>query len=194
MNKLVKNRNTTSEPASPKRNPFTAESGAVMSRTMKEALGTVSKPTLDHHNSAPAVSSSSAVMTWNWSSVLPKSRNEQYWASRALTAETLLTARTEHQWEMRDLTRYQEERRAIEVAALSKAHDERLSKLEKLIIILIGVLVLFAGALFFVYVTSAPINPRNDPRAKSYAHFTIPILSPFASVVRFPILCYTHLI
>lgn len=147
-----------------------------------EAMGPVSKPTLSHHSTAPVVSSS-GIAAWSWSSVLPKSRTEQYWAARALSAETLLTARTEHQWEIRDLTRYQEERRSTEVAALTKAHDERLAKLEKLIIILIGVLVLFAAALFFVYVTSAPLNPRNDPRGKSFAHFTIPILSPFASVV-----------
>ena len=49
---------------------------------------------------------------------------------------------------------------------------------------LIGVLMLFSAALFFVYVTSAPSNPRHDPRSRSLTHFTIPILSPFASVVR----------
>ena len=51
--------------------------------------------------------------TSNWSLFYPRSRNEQYWAVRALSAETLLSAKVEHHLEIRDLTRHQDERRTV---------------------------------------------------------------------------------
>ncbi|KAK1223468.1 hypothetical protein PQX77_013657 [Marasmius sp. AFHP31] len=164
MNRLVK----------AKKSPSPTPTPIAMSRTMATALSispqSQRKPTNESSTS-------------NWSLFYPRSRNEQYWAVRALSAETLLSAKVEHHLEIRDLTRDQDERRTNEIATLAKAHDERLAKMEKLILLLIGALILFSAALFFVYVTSAPSNPRHDPRSKSFAHFTIPILSPFASVV-----------
>ncbi|KAG7088377.1 hypothetical protein E1B28_012378 [Marasmius oreades] len=163
MNKLVRARKTpVGGPPSPNLPP---EKTSVMSQTMVEAIKSIEKS------------------QGLYSTIFPRSQTEQYWAARALSAETLLTARTEHHFEMRDLTRYQEERRTSEIAVLTKAHEERLVKMENLILILTGALVLISAALLFVYVTSAPNNPRHDLRSRSLTHFTIPILSPFASVV-----------
>ncbi|KAL0571338.1 hypothetical protein V5O48_010620 [Marasmius crinis-equi] len=164
MNKLVKAR----------------KSPVPMSRTMQEALAVRPTEQLQHTQSQPSQSTGEAS---KWLSFYPRSRSEQYWAVRALSAETLLTAKTEHHTEIRDLTRTQDERRTNDLTALARAHDERIAKMEKLILLLIGALMLFSAALFFVYVTSAPSNPRHDPRSRSFTHFTIPVLSPFASVV-----------
>ncbi|KAF9267379.1 hypothetical protein L218DRAFT_1060923 [Marasmius fiardii PR-910] len=159
MNKLVKARKSPFPATSPS---LPVETTTVMSRTMVEAM----KP--------------QTLRSQRLLSVFPRSQNEQYWAARALSAETLLIARTEHHLEIRDLTRYQDEKRT---ASLNRTHEDRLVKMEKLVLNLIGALCLFSAALFFVYVTNATGNPRHDPRNRSFTHFTIPILSPFASVV-----------
>lgn len=43
----------------------------------------------------------------------PRTSAEQYWAARALTAETLLSARVEHHRELRSLSYVEETKRAV---------------------------------------------------------------------------------
>lgn len=43
----------------------------------------------------------------------PVTQTEQYWAARALTAETLLSVRATHQEELRAIAQHGEEKRAV---------------------------------------------------------------------------------
>ncbi|KAJ7792247.1 hypothetical protein B0H14DRAFT_2931990 [Mycena olivaceomarginata] len=106
----------------------------------------------------------------------PRTSAEQYWAARALTAETLLSARVEHHRELRSLSYVEETKRARERAA----HDVRHAKLEKLILALLMMLLLLVLALLHLAhrSASAPTSRLRKP-----SHFTISILSPFTSVV-----------
>ncbi|KAF8178110.1 hypothetical protein K438DRAFT_1978075 [Mycena galopus ATCC 62051] len=106
----------------------------------------------------------------------PRTSAEQYWAARALTAETLLSARLEHHRELRSLSYVEETKRAVERAA----HDARHAKLEKLILALLAMLLLLVLAL--LHLTHKSASASTSPHHKP-AHFTIPILSPFTSVV-----------
>ena len=45
--------------------------------------------------------------------VKPVTSTEQYWAARALTAETLLSVRSAHQQELRAMTQYGDEKRTV---------------------------------------------------------------------------------
>ncbi|KAJ7121018.1 hypothetical protein C8R44DRAFT_877329 [Mycena epipterygia] len=106
----------------------------------------------------------------------PRTNTEQYWAARALSAETLLAARLEHQRELRSLSYEEENKRARELAA----HDARHAKLERLVLALLAMLLVVVLALLnLAHRDSSPVaRGRKVP-----AHFTIPILSPFTSVV-----------
>jgi len=114
----------------------------------------------------------------------PRSYSEQYWAVRALTAETLLAANKEHRQEVRTVTFVQETRRKTEVAQSNKMNDERLTKLERFLVILLGFLLLFALFIPISYISLAHSQSGTGRRGQ-WAHFTIPILSPFASVVEY---------
>ncbi|KAJ7165061.1 hypothetical protein C8R46DRAFT_303740 [Mycena filopes] len=105
----------------------------------------------------------------------PRSSAEQYWAARALSAETLLAARIEHHRELRSLSYLEETKRAKEHAM----HDARHAKLERLVLILLGMLLLLVFALLGFAGTSASVSHSRKPPA----HFTIPVFSPFTSVV-----------
>ncbi|KAJ6481810.1 hypothetical protein C8R45DRAFT_1100222 [Mycena sanguinolenta] len=107
----------------------------------------------------------------------PRTSSEQYWAARALTAETLLTARLEHHRELRSLSYVEETKRAREQAA----HDARHARLERLILALLVMLLLLVLALLHLAHKSASASASRPRRLPS--HFTIPILSPFTSVV-----------
>ncbi|KAJ7905123.1 hypothetical protein B0H13DRAFT_2508843 [Mycena leptocephala] len=103
----------------------------------------------------------------------PRTSAEQYWAARALTAETLLSARLEHHRELRSLSYAEETKRKQAV------HDARHAKLERLVLALLVMLLLLVFALLHLaHKSAATARPRKVP-----AHFTIPILSPFTSVV-----------
>ncbi|KAJ7662108.1 hypothetical protein DFH06DRAFT_1471691 [Mycena polygramma] len=105
----------------------------------------------------------------------PRTSSEQYWAARALTAETLLAARLEHHREIRSLSYVEETKRAREQAL----HDARHAKLEKLVLLLLGILLLLVFALLCIaHNAGSASHSRKAP-----GHFTIPILSPFTSVV-----------
>ncbi|KAI0684912.1 hypothetical protein BC835DRAFT_1291698 [Cytidiella melzeri] len=105
--------------------------------------------------------------------------NEQYWAARALTAEALLSAKVMHQQELSYVTSDADAKRVQEVASVRKTHEIRESRLEKLVLALSATLVGFM-TVFIYYSLSTGFN---GPRKHSGMHFTIPILSPFASVV-----------
>ncbi|KAF7366435.1 hypothetical protein MSAN_00900400 [Mycena sanguinolenta] len=106
-----------------------------------------------------------------------RSSSEQYWAARALTAETLLAARLEHHRELRSLSYVEETKRARE----REAHDARHARLERLILALLVMLLLLVLALLHLAHKSASASTSRPRRLPS--HFTIPILSPFTSVV-----------
>ncbi|KAG2040712.1 hypothetical protein BDR03DRAFT_948349 [Suillus americanus] len=98
---------------------------------------------------------------------------EQYWAARALVAETVLTTRVQHQKEMAEVRLGMEEKRTNQFAALVRASEQRQSRLEKFVVALVACfMLLFLATLL-----------RDSPKSKGASHFTIPILSPFTSVV-----------
>ncbi|CCM04493.1 uncharacterized protein FIBRA_06673 [Fibroporia radiculosa] len=143
------------------------------SRTMMYARAVVPAPTVKVTTTVPPIPAISAAAR-------PSSVTEQYWAARALTAETLLSARIAHQTEILELATSAEEKRSQELLALRRTHDERHARLEMLVVALIACLVAFVCAIMYMHVRSL------DQRASRWSvptHFTIPILSPFASVV-----------
>ncbi|KIL65495.1 hypothetical protein M378DRAFT_45326, partial [Amanita muscaria Koide BX008] len=109
----------------------------------------------------------------------------QYWAARALQAETVLRIREVHYRDMRSEVEVQSEKREKELAALSTQHHERHASLERLIYILITIV----AALLIVVIYQTNLyswHHHRDPKRGRWstpAHFTIPILSPFTSVV-----------
>ncbi|KAK0469295.1 uncharacterized protein EV420DRAFT_1633714 [Desarmillaria tabescens] len=152
-------------PDSPTKVPF---SGAV------QVVGTSvsTKYSLDHGGTIPAPQGD----------VTPRNRVEQYWAARALTAETLLSARTEHHRELRTLSFGEELKRSRERNALMKANEDKIARMEKLTWALLGVIIFLA----ILIVCMSHVNQRRAQRPQRWflpSHFTIPILSPFTSVV-----------
>ncbi|KZS88513.1 hypothetical protein SISNIDRAFT_490105 [Sistotremastrum niveocremeum HHB9708] len=110
----------------------------------------------------------------------PTTAVEQYWAARALRAEALLDARMGHQAELDSATRAAEFKRERDINHLNRIHDSRTRRLELVVIGLASLLVLLLGLLVYVLLR----NPH-PARASSWwtSHYTIPILSPFTSVV-----------
>jgi len=153
-----------------------------VSNTMKMALASASsstpvlttstRPEILHSNSTPNPSMRHA----------PRSQAEQYWAARALTAETLLVARKEHYEDVRSVTFVAETRRGNEVAKLSQIYDMRLGRLERLLAVILGFFLIIS---FFILISHLSLvhSSHSSGRQSQWAHFTIPILSPFASVV-----------
>lgn len=106
----------------------------------------------------------------------PRTSVEQYWAARALVAETVLTTRVQYQKEMTDVRLGKEEKQTNQLAALMRASEERQSRLEKFVVALLACFTLLFLALIYILL-------RDSPKSKGASHFTIPILSPFTSVV-----------
>ncbi|KAG1867576.1 hypothetical protein C8R48DRAFT_599239 [Suillus tomentosus] len=106
----------------------------------------------------------------------PRTSVEQYWAARALVAETVLTTRVQYQKEMTDVRLGKEEKQTNQLAALMRANEERQSRLEKFVVALLACFILLFLALIYILL-------RDSPKSKGASHFTIPILSPFTSVV-----------
>lgn len=108
----------------------------------------------------------------------PRTFVEQYWAARALVAETVLTTRVQHQKEMAEVRLGMEEKQTNQFAALMRASEQRQSRLEKSVAVLITCfMLLFLGLIYILL--------RDSPKSKAASHFTIPILSPFTSVVEY---------
>ncbi|KAE9406567.1 hypothetical protein BT96DRAFT_987406 [Gymnopus androsaceus JB14] len=156
------------------------DEGEQGSNTMKMALTSSSTPSLTRFSSStPEIlhnSTSNPFIRY-----APRSRAEQYWAARALTAETLLVARKEHYEDVKSVTYVAETKRGNEVAQLSKLYDTRLMRLERLLVILLGFILIITFSMLFSQLSLVHSPPSG--RQAQWAHFTIPILSPFASVV-----------
>ncbi|KAF9078379.1 hypothetical protein BDP27DRAFT_1309500 [Rhodocollybia butyracea] len=161
---------------------FEEPEGNQVSNTMKMALAGTH---VAQFNTPASVSSSIPDVSASAVSFVrfpPRSPSEQYWAVRALTAETLLTTKQKHHREVQSVTLVQESKRATDVAQIAKIYDDRLMKMERLLAILMGILFLFTLFMLISHISLAH-KPSRAGRGSQWAHFTIPILSPFASVV-----------
>lgn len=118
---------------------------------------------------------------------LPMSPAEQYWAARALTAETLLSAAEAHQREVRSAVDAEEEKRLRDITVLQKAHSERERKMERVVMFSGVFIALLVAVLVYLLVDHHHARPKGPaPSMWGVAlpsHFTIPILSPWTSVV-----------
>ncbi|KAJ7216453.1 hypothetical protein GGX14DRAFT_604793 [Mycena pura] len=130
---------------------------------------------------------------------LPRTSTEQYWAARALSAETLLTAQIGHRRELRSLSRAEEAKRAVRnfpshpTQALEAdvvrqrdlaTQDARHAKLDRLVLVLLAMLAFLVLALSsLTHRAGATAAHTHARKTAGFAHFTIPILSPFTSVV-----------
>ncbi|KIY49721.1 hypothetical protein FISHEDRAFT_57981 [Fistulina hepatica ATCC 64428] len=86
----------------------------------------------------------------------------QYWSARALRAEMLLETQANHHTQLQELAR---------------AENVIMHYYDRVIMILVAVvLILFTVVICFAV-------QRKPERNRSFAHFTIPVLSPFASVI-----------
>ncbi|KAJ7090562.1 hypothetical protein C8R43DRAFT_1142069 [Mycena crocata] len=133
------------------------------------------RPTLSTIEASPH--GQSRTLSAAYESVLrPRTNAEQYWVARALTAETLLAARLEHHRDLRLLSYAEEHKRARELAV----YDARHVKLERLVLALLVTLLLLVFALLKFARDAATQASRIR---KLPTHFTIPILSPWTSVV-----------
>ncbi|KZT04974.1 uncharacterized protein LAESUDRAFT_727547 [Laetiporus sulphureus 93-53] len=150
-----------------------SSSASVESRTMLYARALV--PATGRTKATRPVNAASTISA----AVRPMTTAEQYWAMRALTAEAHLSTRVVHQTELVELSQREEERRAREVDALRRSHEETYARMELLVLILLGCLVSFAFATVYM------ISPSQHSQSTRWPtpHFTIPILSPFTSVV-----------
>ncbi|KIY71335.1 hypothetical protein CYLTODRAFT_346084 [Cylindrobasidium torrendii FP15055 ss-10] len=122
------------------------------------------------------------VTSLNVNDITPRTAIEQYWAARALTAEALLKARTDHHKEMRAMSYSEDMKRERERSNLMRANEDKLLRMEKLLWALFATIALLC--LLVVYMGLR----YNEPKPKHHhwllpSHFTIPILSPFTSVV-----------
>ncbi|KAJ3549681.1 hypothetical protein NMY22_g786 [Coprinellus aureogranulatus] len=120
----------------------------------------------------------------NITEMQPYSAREQLWATRALKAEALLAAQESHHRELKTMTMSQELKRARELERLLVHHQEKHAYLEKLVMVLAGVILI----LVLVIIYLATHMTRHASKAQRHwlslpSHFTIPILSPFTSVV-----------
>ncbi|KZV72575.1 hypothetical protein PENSPDRAFT_353934 [Peniophora sp. CONT] len=113
----------------------------------------------------------------------PCSPAEQYWAARALTAETLLAAKTEHQRELKATVYSEDVKRVRDLDALREQYNARHRQLEQLVVGATIVIVLLFAILAYLLLSHAH-SPKPTPARWALAsHITIPILSPFASVI-----------
>ncbi|CAL1710243.1 unnamed protein product [Somion occarium] len=156
------------------RQPITPPS---QSRTMMFARASVDP---SPHSAFPASTHSNIASTY------AKSReqmttSEQYWAARALTAETLLSANTTYQHELRMIAESEQTKRSQEIAALQQQHEQRHSKLERLAFLLLTWVIAMVAVLIYMLLKNHHVSV--PLRWTTPLHFTIPVLSPFTSVV-----------
>ncbi|EJD01871.1 uncharacterized protein FOMMEDRAFT_168473 [Fomitiporia mediterranea MF3/22] len=129
----------------------------------------------------PASVHQTANMNTYYSSYVPApmTETERYWAYRAIVAETKLA---EHKGLRTDnLERMKEELRRQSMADLAhKYHEERVLRLERLAIGLISTIILITLVLLFRH--QGQSDDKHSKRSFR-PHLTIPILSPFTSIV-----------
>lgn len=106
----------------------------------------------------------------------PRTAVAQYWAFRTMATETVFSQYARHQNELTQVRLAEEERRTKEIAALVHANEKRQHNLERFMM----VLVMFLA--YMVWRNSVSSGLSSEKR-RSATHFTIPILSPFTSVV-----------
>ncbi|KAF9528691.1 hypothetical protein CPB83DRAFT_854116 [Crepidotus variabilis] len=122
--------------------------------------------------------------------IVPLTVAEQYWATRALKAEALLAAQKAHKQEFRTLADFQDMKRQREMALLANEYKEKHTSLERLLTFLL-LLIAFMVMLIIYLAThytrhSMLLHQKQNTSwwsAIGASHFTIPILSPFTSVV-----------
>ncbi|PFH48948.1 hypothetical protein AMATHDRAFT_64117 [Amanita thiersii Skay4041] len=110
-------------------------------------------------------------------------KESHYWAARALHAEIMLSAREAHFREMKSEALNQAEKRRNELNTVTQEHRERHSSLERFVYVLVSIII---GLIFLVIYQMILYSRSNDSkrhRRSTPLHFTIPILSPFTSVV-----------
>ncbi|KAL1948256.1 hypothetical protein VTO73DRAFT_12331 [Trametes versicolor] len=113
-----------------------------------------------------------------WAVTHPVSAVEHHWAMRATRAEALLDAHAVHRHEISSL----EERRSRELAELNRRHLQVYARQQMMVWSLLGTaLAAISALLYFLYQRAVPAGA--DSRLLGPLHFTIPILSPFASVI-----------
>ncbi|KAF8557501.1 hypothetical protein OG21DRAFT_272621 [Imleria badia] len=102
---------TTMAPLAANKSNSTATS---MSRTMHLAVSGV-KVSASRGDDSSSVSTANLQKKGTWFSaplaVAPRTKVEQYWATRALVAETLLSTRDRHQGELEEVRRMEERKR-----------------------------------------------------------------------------------
>ncbi|KAI0786245.1 hypothetical protein C8Q75DRAFT_772918 [Abortiporus biennis] len=161
--------------------PISAHQSAYQSRTMMFAKETIPPPVNLKRQLVNVTPQSVETAT---PTVPPASMTstEQYWASRAWTAETLLTATATYHQELRSMTEAEKAKRAEEIAALQKQHEVKQSKLERLALLLLTWLISLVAVILYLVVRGHH-SPLQQSKWTSPVHFTIPVLSPFTSVV-----------
>ncbi|KZT28274.1 hypothetical protein NEOLEDRAFT_1058840, partial [Neolentinus lepideus HHB14362 ss-1] len=106
----------------------------------------------------------------------------QYWAARALVAETLLSQETTHHEDIRRVISSEELKRSKEISEIRTIYERGQTKLERFIVrqAILGILCIFTFMTLGV-VLNFHLNQKVSARPPT--HFTIPILSPFTSVI-----------
>ncbi|KAF8903953.1 hypothetical protein CPB84DRAFT_1677667 [Gymnopilus junonius] len=115
---------------------------------------------------------------------------EQYWATRALKAEALLVAQENHKEEVKRLEHVQEFKKEREFKMLAQEYREKHAALEKLLFVLALLIILLIAVIIYLathYTRHSMLMQHKQHErwwsAIGASHFTIPILSPFTSVV-----------
>ncbi|KAI0313876.1 hypothetical protein OF83DRAFT_1064751 [Amylostereum chailletii] len=114
--------------------------------------------------------------------VHPQSSTEHYWAARALTAEALLAASAAHRRELKSVAFSEDIKKQRELAVLRKSHETRQKKMEAIVIASVTCVTVLASLVIYLLFTD---ERSKQPQSKwaMASHFTIPILSPWTSVV-----------
>ncbi|RPD60564.1 hypothetical protein L226DRAFT_484771 [Lentinus tigrinus ALCF2SS1-7] len=110
----------------------------------------------------------------------PVTTIEQYWAIRATIAETRLHAHEVHKQELAAMSASHAENRSRELAELNSRYERELSRIKYMVWTILAVLVILLSLFVFLVVRYVPASTSS---VKGSTHFTIPILSPFASVI-----------
>lgn len=162
------------DPMPPKLYASTVTSQTATSRTLYYAqqrpslISSVGKP-------SPSYARSGSVATCP----APDSSAARYWAARAVTAEVLLTERSKHAFELRSVVHEEDAKRREEIAALHGVHEARQRKMEWIVICCVAVLAVVVLCLLVTHSRASSFTPTRH----TASHFTIPVLSPFTSVV-----------
>ncbi|KAI0767707.1 hypothetical protein C8Q74DRAFT_973469 [Fomes fomentarius] len=114
----------------------------------------------------------------------PVSALEHYWALRAARAEILLGAHQVHAQQLAAAYATHEERRSRDLAEINERYAREYAHIRRMVwTILIAVAALIALVIFLLVRYIPPAVPPPSSRWPGPMHFTIPVLSPFTSVI-----------